>query len=95
MCRQALPPGAVIDGELLAWDGGRPLGFHQLQRRIQRKSVGRKLREEVPVRLMAYDLLEAGGEDLRALPTVERRARLEALVEGAALPRLGLAEVVE
>ena len=92
---QALPPGTVIDGELLAWDGGRPLGFHQLQRRIQRKSVGRKLREEVPVRLMAYDLLEAGGEDLRALPTVERRARLEALVEGAALPRLGLAEVVE
>ena len=91
---EALPQGTVLDGELLAWDGDRPMGFHQLQRRIQRKSVGRKLREEVPVRLMAYDLLEERGEDLRALSTAERRRRLEGLVGRASLPRLGLAEVV-
>ena len=90
-----LAPGTVIDGELLAWDGDRPRGFHELQRRINRKSVGKKLREEVPVRLMAYDLLEEGGADLRALPTTERRRRLEALVRAAGLSRLGIAEVVE
>ena len=90
-----LPPGTVIDGELLAWDAGRPMGFHQLQRRIQRKSVGKKLREEVPVRLMAYDLLEEGGVDLRALPTTERRRRLEVLVRSVDLPRLGIAELVD
>jgi DNA ligase-1 len=31
---------------------------------------------------MAYDLLEAGSEDLRAQPLVDRRARLEAIVSG-------------
>ncbi len=90
-----LEAGTVIDGELLAWDGERPMGFHQLQRRIQRKTVGKKLREEVPVRLMAYDLLEEAGEDLRALPTMERRRRLEALVQRASLSRLAAADVVE
>lgn len=90
-----LQAGTVIDGELLAWDGDRPMGFHQLQRRIQRKSVSKKLREEVPVRLMAYDLLEEAGEDLRPLPTAERRRRLETLVRRASLPRLAVADVVE
>ncbi|MEM1449435.1 MAG: ATP-dependent DNA ligase [Planctomycetota bacterium] len=90
-----LPRGTVVDGELLAWKDDGPLGFHALQRRIQRKSVGKKLRAEVPVRLVAYDLLEADGEDLRALPTVERRARLEQLVQDASLPHLGIADVVE
>ncbi|MEM6676221.1 MAG: ATP-dependent DNA ligase, partial [Planctomycetota bacterium] len=91
----ALPNGTVLDGELLAWKDGRPLGFHALQRRIQRKSVGKKLRAEVPVRFLAYDLLERDGRDLRERTTVERRAQLEQLVEEASLPHFGLADVVE
>lgn len=71
-----LPDGTVLDGELLAWSGDRPLPFHQLQRRIQRKTLSAKVRQEVPVRLMAYDLLELGGVDLREQPLEERRARL-------------------
>lgn len=90
-----LAPGTVLDGELLAWDGDAPLPFHALQRRIQRKSVSAKLRAEVPVRFVAYDLLEEGGEDLRALPLAERRARLAALVPRVDLPHLGLAPIVE
>ncbi|QDV05628.1 putative ATP-dependent DNA ligase YkoU [Planctomycetes bacterium Poly30] len=91
---RALPKGTVLDGELLAWDGDAPMGFHALQRRIQRKSVSAKLRAEVPTRFIAYDLLEQGGEDLRALPLADRRARLESLVAAANLPHLGLAEIV-
>lgn len=91
---KALPKGTVLDGELLAWDGDRPMGFHSLQRRIQRKSVSAKLRAEVPTRFVAYDLLEEGGVDLRALPMSERRIRLEAFVHAASLPHLGLAEIV-
>ncbi|MEC8494444.1 MAG: ATP-dependent DNA ligase, partial [Planctomycetota bacterium] len=68
---------------------------HALQRRIQRKSVSAKLRAEVPVRFVAYDLLEEGGEDLRTLPLAERRARLAALVPQVDLPHLGLAPIVE
>ncbi len=79
-----LPPGTVIDGEVLAWGAGRPLPFAALQRRIGRKSVPRKLLAEAPARLIAYDLLEADGTDLRAEPLERRRARLAAIL--CALP---------
>lgn len=70
----------VMDGEIIAWKQDRPLSFNHLQRRINRKRVGSRLRAEVPVRYLAWDLLEEGGADLRALPLEERRARLEALL---------------
>ncbi len=79
-----LPDGSVIDGELLPWVSDAPLPFAQMQRRIGRRALGRKILGEVPVVLMAYDLLEEQGEDIRALPLAERRARLERIV--AALP---------
>jgi DNA ligase-1 len=75
-----LPEGTVLDGELLPWIGDRPLPFAQLQRRIGRKALTRKVLDEVPVALVAYDLLEQAGEDLRALPFTQRRARLESLL---------------
>lgn len=73
-----LPDGTVIDGEILPWRDG-VLPFAQLQRRIGRKSLGKKLLAEVPVVLMAYDLLEWAGEDLRERPLSERRRLLESL----------------
>jgi DNA ligase-1 len=79
-----LPDGTVLDGELLPWLDDAPLPFAQLQRRIGRKTLSRKILTEVPVVLLAYDLLEDAGADVRAQPLVERRARLEALV--GALP---------
>ncbi|MCU0625673.1 MAG: ATP-dependent DNA ligase [Gemmatimonadaceae bacterium] len=79
-----LPDGTVLDGELLAWREGAPLPFASLQRRLNRKTVGKKLLAEVPVVLVAYDLLEWRGEDWRARPLHERRAQLEAVVR--ALP---------
>jgi DNA ligase-1 len=75
-----LPPGTVLDGEIMPWMDGRALPFAQLQRRIGRKKLGPKILAEVPVVLVTYDLLELGGDDLRALPLAERRARLEALL---------------
>ena len=79
-----LPDGTVIDGELVAWGGAAPLPFAALQRRIGRKTVPKALLREAPARLLAYDLLEEGGADIRALPFADRRARLEVLL--AALP---------
>jgi DNA ligase-1 len=80
--RDFLPPGTVIDGEVLAWDraSAAPLSFAQLQPRIGRKTVPKKLLAEAPVILMAYDLLEWEGEDWRARPLSERRSHLEAAV---------------
>jgi DNA ligase 1 len=79
-----LPEGTVLDGELLPWSGDAPLPFAQLQRRIGRKALDRKILSEVPVVLVAYDLLEESGEDLRAVPFAARRARLAALLERTA-----------
>jgi DNA ligase-1 len=75
-----LPLGTVMDGEILAWKGDRPLPFADLQHRIGRKRVTDSLRKETPVAFMAYDLLEENGEDIREKPLSERRARLERLV---------------
>ncbi|MGM0661837.1 MAG: ATP-dependent DNA ligase [Pseudomonadota bacterium] len=77
-----LPDGTVLDGELLAHDAGGPLPFAALQKRITRKTVPKKLLTEAPVILMAYDLLEDAGRDLRDTPFAERRARLDALLDG-------------
>ncbi|HEX6645313.1 MAG TPA: ATP-dependent DNA ligase [Gemmatimonadales bacterium] len=75
-----LPDGTVLDGELLGWIDGAPLPFAQMQRRIGRKTLGRKILEEVPVVLLAYDLLERDGADVRAEPLARRRAALEGIV---------------
>ena len=82
--RDFLPNGTVIDGEIVAWDGEAPLPFNDLQKRIGRKTVPKKLLKDAPVILLAYDLLEESGEDLRALPFADRRARLDTLL--GALP---------
>jgi len=76
---QGLPDGCVLDGEVLAWREGRVLPFALLQKRIGRKQVGAKLLAEAPVALLAYDLLEWRGVDLREQPLAQRRAQLEAL----------------
>ena len=74
--RDFLPDGTVIDGEILAFRDNAPLSFNALQSRIGRKTVPKKLLTEAPVILMAYDLLEDSGTDIRQQPFVARRARL-------------------
>ncbi len=82
---ETLPADTVVDGEILAWQDD-VLPFAQLQRRLGRQRVGKKLRAEVPVRLLIYDLLEQGGEDLRARPLGGRRQTLEAIMAGMPPP---------
>ncbi|SMX43748.1 ATP-dependent DNA ligase [Maliponia aquimaris] len=77
-----LPPGTVLDGEIVAWEGTQPMPFASLQPRIGRKTVPKKLLREAPVILLAYDLLEAGSTDLRDRPLEDRRARLDELLKG-------------
>jgi DNA ligase-1 len=81
-----LPDGTALDGEIIPWKNNAVRPFAHLQRRIGRKTLGKKLLEEVPVVLMTYDLLEYGGSDIRERPLHDRRARLEELITAAALP---------
>ena len=90
-----LPPGTVIDGEIVAWRDGAPRPFAELQTRIGRKALTPKVLAATPVALIAYDLLEQDGVDLRVRPQAERRARLEATVAAAADARLVVSPLVE
>ncbi len=92
--KDMLPDGVAIDGEILPFRAGKPLSFHELQRRIGRKQVGKKLLQEVPIVMVAYDLLEFEGRDLRLEPLDFRRARLEELVKGVDHENLRLSELV-
>jgi DNA ligase 1 len=71
-----LPPGTVIDGEILAWDGTAPMPFATLQTRITRKTVSKAQMAKAPAHILAYDLLEDAGQDIRQQPLSYRRARL-------------------
>ncbi|HEX5775281.1 MAG TPA: cisplatin damage response ATP-dependent DNA ligase [Caulobacteraceae bacterium] len=70
----------AIDGELLVMREGRVCAFNDLQQRLNRKVIDARLMQNYPVGIRAYDLLLDGADDLRELPFVERRPRLEGFV---------------
>ncbi len=88
----------ALDGELLV---GRPTddgfvagSFGDLQQRLNRKTVSRKLMASHPAFLRAYDCLIAGTEDVRAMPWEARRRRLETLVDDSRSGRIDLSPVL-
>jgi DNA ligase-1 len=86
----------VVDGEILIWrEGDAPAPFADLQKRIGRKNLSARLLQDLPAVLVAYDLLEEGGVDLRHLPQRERRSLLEALVRELDRPQLRLSPLVQ
>ena len=68
--------------------------FSALQTRIQRLKPGPKALANAPARVLAYDLLELEGQDLRECPLAERRAMLAGLLEATAHPLLRLSPEV-
>ncbi len=69
----------VVDGEMLAYQGGRPLGFFELQRRLGRKERDLFMANEVPVSFLAFDVLWAEGRSVFRERLGERRRVLEGL----------------
>ena len=64
---------ALIDGEIVAFKNGRP-DFSTLKEAISDGGA---------MTLFAFDLLALDGEDLTALPNVQRKERLRALIDGS------------
>ena len=93
--REALSPGTVLDGEILAWKEGVALPFAEMQKRIGRKTVGKKILSDVPVVFMAYDILEFEGRDIRQAPMEERRWILEQVHARASHPSLLLSPTLD
>lgn len=76
----AIPDGTVLDGEIMPVKDRLPLPFSILQTRIGRKTITKKQLQDAPVGFFAYDVLEWEGQDIRHLPTIQRRTLLEQLL---------------
>ncbi|NMG41039.1 cisplatin damage response ATP-dependent DNA ligase [Chelativorans sp. ZYF759] len=92
---EAMDFDAALDGELLVGTPPDHTGsFSDLQQRLNRKSVSDKQLKAFPAFVRCYDLLQEADEDLRPLPFVERRKRLEAFIGALGSPRFDLSPLV-
>tara|TARA_R110001606_G_scaffold8862_3_gene38910 strand:- start:729 stop:2300 length:1572 start_codon:yes stop_codon:yes gene_type:complete len=95
---EAFDRDGVIDGELLVRgtdQGGEAASFNALQKRLGRKTVSKKMRQEFPAFVRVYDLLMDGDDDLRLSPWHERRQRLEGFVPKLNPDHFDLSAVVD
>ncbi len=91
-----LPDNVVLDGEVIPWKDGIPLDFSIMQTRIGRKTLTKKILEEVPLVMVCYDILEWNGEDIRDRSMRERRALLtELLADDRLAPYLKISEQLD
>lgn len=90
---------AAIDGELLVFDPDaneyQPASFSDLQQRLNRKTVTKKLLASHPAFIRAYDILSIEGDDLRTLSFTQRRRKLEHFMRAAAPDRFDLSPLIE
>jgi len=86
----------TIDGELLirAEDGVGVAPFNALQQRLNRKTVTKRQMETHPAFIRAYDILQDGNRDLRALSFRDRRPALEDFIAAHGSARLDLSPLV-
>ncbi|PTT43124.1 ATP-dependent DNA ligase [Chryseobacterium sp. HMWF028] len=77
---KAMKGNFVLDGEILAVKDGKVLNFNELQKRLNRKTLTKKMLSEIPIEVFVYDLLELEDNDLREKPISARRALLEELL---------------
>ena len=90
-----LPDGTVVDAEIIAWKEGRPLPLGELHKRIGRKNVTKKIIRDIPVVIIAFDLLELNGEDLREKPLIFRYKKLSELLNKISDIRLKISPRIE
>jgi len=88
------PSEVTLDGELLVMRDGAIGTFADLQKRLNRRTISAAMLRESPVGVRLYDILFEGSEDLRTLPFVVRRARLEAWYAAKPRPRFDLSPLI-
>ena len=99
----AFARAGVLDGELLvkgeAQGGGieheGAASFNALQQRLGRKNVSARMQADFPAFVRLYDILFDSAEDLRELPWIERRTRLERFAAGLDPHRFDLSALIE
>ncbi len=84
----------VIDGEILVVRDDKVLNFNELQKRLNRKTIPKKMLEELPVHIFVYDILEFEFEDIREKPLFERRILLDQLIANSPIDNIRISEIV-
>ncbi|SEH91199.1 ATP-dependent DNA ligase [Epilithonimonas hominis] len=84
----------VLDGEILAVKDNQVLNFNELQKRLNRKTLTKKMLLEIPIQVFAYDLLELEGNDLREKTISARRVMLEELLLNQHPEKIRLSELI-
>ncbi|MDH6253779.1 DNA ligase-1 [Chryseobacterium sp. H1D6B] len=92
---QAMKGNFVLDGEILAVKDGKVLNFNELQKRLNRKNITKKMLADIPIEVFAYDLIELEGNDLREKPISGRRAMLEELLLNQEPENIKLSESID
>lgn len=85
----------VIDGEILVVKDNVVLNFNELQKRLNRKTIPKKMLEELPIQAFVYDILEYNDEDLRDKPLHVRRDILERVIETSHTPEIQIPETID
>ncbi|ASJ72358.1 ATP-dependent DNA ligase [Granulosicoccus antarcticus] len=92
---EQLPEGTVLDGEILAWNDDGVMPFSELQKRIGRKTVGKKLLHDVPCLFLAYDMMEYEGKDIRNLSLSKRRELLTSMIGSLSPSKMQMSNALE
>lgn len=82
----------ILDGEIVPAKGKKILPFAELQKRLGRKNIGPDMLREVPVVLVAYDILYVRDSVLTEQGLEQRRQELEELVPGYGPVRISVAK---
>jgi len=91
----AMKGNFVLDGEILAVKDSNVLNFNELQKRLNRKTLTKKMLTDIPIQVFVYDLLELEGTDLREKPIAARRAMLEELLLNETPENIKLSKVID
>jgi bifunctional non-homologous end joining protein LigD len=79
LAAQITAPGQIVDGEIVAF-GGSATSFAQLQQRMGLVHPSPSLVSAVPAYYYIFDVMYAGGQDVRPLPQLERKQILRELM---------------
>ena len=88
------PFDGVLDGEIVVFSHGEVKPFSELQTRIGRKNVTKKMLLQSPAAFIAYDVLEHQTVDLRSEAFEKRREILENLAQSIPSPQFLISESI-
>jgi len=77
----------ILDGEVIAIKGGKPMPFQSVLRRFRRRHDVAEAQEAIEMVPNVFDILYLDGETLMDLPFSERRKKLENVVKQYIAPQ--------